>query len=78
VSAAQAPLDISQHEELWNCGGSGPPSLVELALSQPTVNYDLLHLHYQLAVALHMLTLFSMRFPRPISSLFDNMVCVVV
>jgi hypothetical protein len=78
MSAAQAPLNVSRHEELWNCGGSGPPSLVELALSQSAVNYDLLHLHYQLAVALHMLTSFNMRFPRPISSLFDNMVCVIV
>jgi hypothetical protein len=78
VSAAQAPLDVSRREELWNCGVSGPPSLAELALSQSAVNYELLHLHYQLAVALHMMASFSMRFPRPISSLFDDMVCAVV
>jgi hypothetical protein len=78
VSAAQTPLDVSRHEELWNCGASGPPSLVELALSQSAVNYDLLHLHYQLAVALHMMASFTMRFHRPISSLFDDMVCAIV
>jgi hypothetical protein len=78
MSAAQPPLDVSRHEELWNCGGSGPPSLAELALSQSAVNYDLLHLHYQLALALYMLASFSIRFPRPISSLFDNMVCIIV
>jgi hypothetical protein len=78
MSAAQPPLDVSRREELWNCGRSGPQSLAELALSQSAVNYDLLHLRYQLALALHMLASFNMRFPRPISSLFDNMVCVIV
>ncbi|KAJ4428920.1 hypothetical protein ANN_25916 [Periplaneta americana] len=72
MSVAHTPMDISRYEELWNCGVSGPPPLVELAMAQPAVNYELLHLHYQLAMALHMLAFFSMRFPKPISSLFDN------
>ncbi|PSN52085.1 Rab3 GTPase-activating protein non-catalytic subunit [Blattella germanica] len=73
MSAAQTPLDMSRYEELWNCDSSGLPTLVELALGKPAVNYELLHLHYQLAMALHMLASFNMRFPRPITSLFDNM-----
>lgn len=77
MRAAEAALDVSPHEEFWNCGASGPPSLVELALSQSAVNYDLLHLHYQLAVALHMMAFLTIRFPRPISSLFDDLVCVI-
>jgi hypothetical protein len=76
MSAAQTPLDMSRCEELWKCGGSGPPSLVELALAQSAVNYDLLHLNHQLALALHMMASFIMRFPRPIASLFDNVVCL--
>jgi hypothetical protein len=76
MSTAQMPLDVSQCEELWKCGGSGPQSLAELAVAQSAVNYDLVLLHHQLAVALHMMASFSVRFPRPISSLFDNVVCL--
>lgn len=78
MTAAQLPLDTSRSEELWNCGESGPPSLAELALIQPTVNYDLLQLHYQLALALHMLASFNMRFRQPVTSLFDSVVSFVV
>jgi hypothetical protein len=78
MNAAPVLLDASRYEELWNCGESGPPSLAELALTQSTVNYDLLHLHYQLALALHMLASFNFRFTRPITSLFDSVVSFVV
>jgi len=78
MSAAQVPLDTSQYEELWKYGESGPPSLAELALTQPTVNYDLLQLHYQLALALHMLASFNLRFRQPVTSLFDSVVSFVV
>jgi hypothetical protein len=78
MNAAQVPLDTSRYEELWNCGESGPPSLAELACTQPAVNYDLVHLHYQLALALYMLASFNMRFSRPITSLFDIVVSFVV
>jgi hypothetical protein len=78
MTAAQVPLDISRNEELWNCEESGPPSLAELALTQPTVNYDLLQLHYQLALALHMLASFTMHVRQPVTSLFDSVVSFVV
>nr|CAD7257648.1 unnamed protein product [Timema shepardi] len=66
--------DYSKTEELWNCpkGSCGPTPLSELALAKPDINYDLLQLHHQLATVLHMIATFNMRFPRPISSLFDN------
>jgi hypothetical protein len=76
MSAAQTPLDVSRCEELWKCEGSGLTSLVELAFTQAEVNYDLLHLHHQLAVALHMMASFSMRYSRPVTSLFDDVVCL--
>ncbi|XP_021929897.1 rab3 GTPase-activating protein non-catalytic subunit-like [Zootermopsis nevadensis] len=72
MGAAQATLDMNRCEDPWKCEGSGPPSLVELAVVQSAANYDLLHLHHQLAVALHMMASFILRFPHPISSLFDN------
>lgn len=78
MNAAQVPVDTSRYEELWNCGESGPPSLAELALTQPTVNYDLLQLHYQLALALHMLASFNMHIEQPVTSLFDSVVSFVV
>lgn len=78
MNAAQVPVDTSRYEELWNCAESGPPSLAELALTQPTVNYDLLQLHYQLALALHMLASFNMHIEQPVTSLFDSVVSLVV
>ncbi|XP_047119989.1 rab3 GTPase-activating protein non-catalytic subunit [Schistocerca piceifrons] len=65
-------LRMLRSEELWH-SDAGPPPLAQLALSQSLANFDLVHLHRQLATALQMMMAFSMRLPRPIATLFDTM-----
>ncbi|KAL0267477.1 UNVERIFIED_CONTAM: hypothetical protein PYX00_009733 [Menopon gallinae] len=57
---------IWQNEPIGNC-----QSLVNLALSQPKVNEELLLLHYQLSLCLHMMAELNIKFPKMFSTLFD-------
>lgn len=57
-----------QTENIWDNGGR---SLVELAVQQKQVNFDLLHLHYQLILVLQLTTTFSIELTKPVNSLFE-------
>ncbi|KAK7862418.1 hypothetical protein R5R35_008896 [Gryllus longicercus] len=65
-------LSVLRYEELWDCESGGPRPLAEMALAQPPVSAPLLHLHCQLAMALHMMASFSVKITRPLSALFDG------
>ncbi|KAJ8980472.1 hypothetical protein NQ317_013225 [Molorchus minor] len=54
-------LDL-KFENIWENGGQ---SLVVLAAQQQEVNYDLLHLHYQLSLVLQMIATFSVKHTKP-------------
>lgn len=56
-----------QYEPIFENGGL---PLAELALQQNIVNYDLLHLHYQLSLALVLMASFEVKHSKPLSSLF--------
>lgn len=59
---------ILQFEPLWD---NGSQSLAELALTQGDINFELLHLHYQLCVCVQVMTTFTIKHSKPINSLFD-------
>lgn len=56
-------------EPIWENGSQ--QSLVELTLTQDNINYDLLHLHYQLSLCMQMITSCNVKFPKLIQNLFD-------
>lgn len=56
-------------EQLWE---KGPQPLVELALQQNQINHDLLHLHYQLSLVLHMMTKFAIKQSKPLNNMFES------
>lgn len=58
-------------EQLWE-NGDVSRSLVELTLQQSVINYDLLHLHYQLSLSLQMITVFSIKHSKPVNNLFES------
>lgn len=58
-----------QFENIWENGGSW--SLVELAAQQKEVNFDLLHLHYQLILVLQLMATFSIKHTKPVTTLFE-------
>lgn len=60
-----------QYEPIFENGGR---PLAELALQQNTVNYDLLHLHYQLSLALVLMGSFEVKHSKPLGSLFNTSV----
>ncbi|EFA10326.1 rab3 GTPase-activating protein non-catalytic subunit [Tribolium castaneum] len=60
---------ILNFEPIWE---NGPQPLVELALQQNAINYDLLHLHYQLSLTLQMITAFSIKHSKPLNNLFES------
>lgn len=60
---------ILHFEAIWE---NGPQPLVELALQQNSINYDLLHLHYQLSLTLQMITAFSIKHSKPLNNLFES------
>ncbi|KAG5866224.1 hypothetical protein JTB14_033440 [Gonioctena quinquepunctata] len=62
------PKSLLKFENIWENGGQ---PLVELAVLQREVNYDLLHSHYQLSLVLQMITTFSIKYTKPIHNLFD-------
>ncbi|XP_018563175.1 rab3 GTPase-activating protein regulatory subunit [Anoplophora glabripennis] len=64
----KAPKTVLQFENIWENGGQ---PLVELAALQREVNYNLLHLHYQLSFVLHMITTFSIKHTKPLNNLFE-------
>lgn len=45
--------------------------MVELAVQQKDVDYNLLHLHYQLCLVLHMITKFTVKHSKPVNNLFE-------
>ncbi|KAJ8932772.1 hypothetical protein NQ314_014475 [Rhamnusium bicolor] len=63
-----APKFVLKFENIWENGGQ---PLVELAAQQREVNYDLLHLHYQLSLVLQMITTFSVKHTKPVNNLFE-------
>lgn len=56
-----------QYEPIFENGGQ---PLTELALQQNPVNYDLLHVHYQLSLALLLMATFEVKHSKPITNLF--------
>ncbi|XP_056636903.1 rab3 GTPase-activating protein non-catalytic subunit [Diorhabda sublineata] len=58
-------------ENIWDNGGQ---PLVELAVQQKLVNFELLHVHYQLSLVLLMIITFSIKYSKPINNLFDTSV----
>lgn len=73
LDAVQSNSDSSKpvlkFEAIWENGG--PQPLVELAVQQKDVDYNLLHLHYQLLLVLHMITTFSVKHSKPVNNLFE-------
>lgn len=55
-------------EPFWE---NGNQPLVELAINQSEINYDLLHLHYQLSLSIQMIVTFSIKHQKFVSNLFD-------
>lgn len=60
-----------QFENIWDNGGW---PLVELAAQQKEVNFDLLHLHYQLILVLQFIATFSIKHTKPVNTLFEGFV----
>ncbi|XP_065332946.1 rab3 GTPase-activating protein non-catalytic subunit [Cloeon dipterum] len=58
-------------ESIWT-NANASPSLSEIALSKPKVNFGLLELHLQLVTVLYMVVSFDMKMPSLVSSLFDS------
>ncbi|CAG9761149.1 unnamed protein product [Ceutorhynchus assimilis] len=56
-------------EAIWENGG--PQPLIELAVQQKEVDDNLLHLHYQLCLVMHMLTKFTVKHSKPVNNLFE-------
>lgn len=63
-----APKAVLQFENIWENGGQ---PFVELVAQQREVNYNLLHIHYQLSLVLHMITTFSIKHTKPVNNLFE-------
>ncbi|XP_017784588.1 PREDICTED: rab3 GTPase-activating protein regulatory subunit [Nicrophorus vespilloides] len=60
-----------KYEAIWENGNNNLP-LTELALGQSgCINYDLLHLHFQLTTCIHMMTVFTVKHSKIISNMFD-------
>lgn len=57
-----------KYEPFWE---NGNQPLVELALNQNEINYDLLHIHYQLSLSIRMIVTFAIRHQKFVSNLFD-------
>lgn len=57
-----------QFENVWDNGGW---PLIELAAQQKEVNFDLLHLHYQLILVLQLISTFSIKHTKPVNNLFE-------
>lgn len=55
-------------ENIWENGGQ---PLVELAVQQKLLNFELLHIHYQLSLVLLMMITFSIKYTKPINNLFE-------
>lgn len=64
LNTPQKPL---QYEPIFENGGR---PLTELALQQPPVNYELVHLHYQLSLALVLMGTFEIKHSKPLNNLF--------
>lgn len=58
-----------QFEPIWE--NSSLQTLIELAIQQKDVDYNLLHLHYQLCLVLYMITKFAVKHSKPINNLFE-------
>ncbi|KAF5291197.1 hypothetical protein FQA39_LY14439 [Lamprigera yunnana] len=58
-----------QYENIWENGGQ---PLAEFALQQNSINYDLLHVHYQLSLSMEMITKFTVKHMKPVNNLFDS------
>ncbi|XP_066258054.1 rab3 GTPase-activating protein non-catalytic subunit [Euwallacea similis] len=56
-------------EVIWE--NEGPQALIELAINQKEVDFDLVHLHYQLCLVLYMMTRFAVKHSKPVNSLFE-------
>lgn len=57
-------------EALWE---NGDQPLVELALQQSFINYDLLHIQYQLSLALFLMVTFEIKHNKPLYNLFGTL-----
>lgn len=57
------------YEALWE---NGDQPLAELALQQTFINYDLLHVHYQLSLALFLMVTFEIKHNKPLYNLFGT------
>nr|CAI5849691.1 unnamed protein product [Callosobruchus analis] len=77
MDVAQAPSKPHplMFENIWENGGQ---PLVELAGQQKQVNYDLLHLHYQLTIVLQMIATFGIKHSKPVNNLFEASVVNVL
>lgn len=64
----QASDTTLQFENIWDNGGW---PLIELAAQQKDVNFDLLHLHYQLILVLQLIATFSIKHTKPVNNLFE-------
>lgn len=62
---------IIKFENLWD-QTQPAASITQLALQQNEINYDLLHLHYQLTLVLQMITQLNIKHSKPINNLFDS------
>ncbi|XP_018329568.1 rab3 GTPase-activating protein regulatory subunit [Agrilus planipennis] len=60
-----------QYEPIWDESNNEQP-LGELALQQTHINYDLVHLHYQLSLIMLMQMTFNVKYSKIVNSLFDN------
>lgn len=55
-------------ENIWE---NGSWSLAELAVQQKEINFELLHMHYQLMLVLQLIATFSIKHTKPVNSLFE-------
>ncbi|XP_044732271.1 rab3 GTPase-activating protein regulatory subunit [Chrysoperla carnea] len=63
------PIHI-KYENLWDTDSVTP--LTELVCQQNKVNYDLVHLHYQLITILQMITNLGVKHTKPVNNLLDS------
>ena len=73
-SDSQKP--ILKFEPIWENGG-GPQPLVELAVQQKDIDFNLLHSHYQLSLVLQMITKFSVKHSKPVNNLFEASIAIL-
>ncbi|CAG9859930.1 unnamed protein product [Phyllotreta striolata] len=67
-ACVNVPKEPIKFENIWENGGK---PLVELAMEQRDVNFELLFLHHQLCLILLMTTTFTIKQSKPINNLFD-------